>query len=50
MKEIKLKWLWAVDDLNGVQWNAFRYKKDAKAFAIRITGVIHRRKCLTDRY
>ena len=51
MKEIKFKWLWAVDDANGVQWGAFRYKKEAKQFAIKLNCPhITKRKLLTTKY
>ena len=51
MKEIKLKWLWAVDDANGIQWGAFKYKKEAKLFANKINCItIVKRKLLTDKY
>lgn len=55
MKEIKLKSLWAVD-INGIQWNCFKYKKDAKQCEkrhIQIFGgspQIIKRKVLTDKY
>ena len=51
MKELKIKTLWAVDNQNGVQWGAFRYKREAIAFAKRINcTTIVKRKCITDKY
>jgi hypothetical protein len=49
MKEIKFKWLWVVM-ADGVQWGAFRYFKEAEAFAVLINGNVDgKRKLLTDK-
>ena len=50
MKELKIKTLYAVDCKNGIQWGAFRYKREAKEFAQKIDGIIIKRKCITDKY
>ena len=49
MKELKEKWLWAVD-VNGIQWNSFRLKREANSYAKKYTGVVVRRKLITDKY
>jgi len=50
MEEIKLKKLWVVE-ADGIRWGAFRYKAEAKAFAILISGIIvGKQKLLTDKY
>jgi hypothetical protein len=56
MKEIKLKNLWVVD-INNIQWTSFKYKKEAKKFAIYLKEIgvngktdILKRKVLTDKY
>jgi hypothetical protein len=51
MKEIKLKNLWAVD-IDGVQWAAFRYKKEAIKFASKMSGniTILKKLLLTNQY
>jgi hypothetical protein len=47
--ELKHNLLYAVD-IDGVQWDAFRYKKDALAYAKKMGGVIVKRKLLTYQY
>ena len=47
--ETQIKLLYAVD-CNGIQWGAFRYKKDAIKFAKNINGVIIKRKLLTNQF
>lgn len=47
--ELKKKQLYAVD-IDGVQWDSFRYKKDALAYAKKMGGVIIKRKLLTYKY
>jgi hypothetical protein len=48
-KETRFKLLYAVDS-NGIQWGAFRYKKDATQFAKNINGTIIKRKLLTNQF
>lgn len=49
MTELKFKMLWVVD-CQFIQWGAFKYKKEAIAFAKKINGIVLKRKCLTDKY
>jgi hypothetical protein len=56
MKELKIKSLWAVD-INNIQWTTFKYKKEAKNFAIYLKEIgvngkpnILKRKVITDKY
>ena len=49
MKELKLKWLWAVD-INGIQWTSFRLKRDANKYAKENNGVVVRKQLITDKY
>jgi hypothetical protein len=56
MKELKIKNLWAVD-INNVQWDCFKYKKEAIEYAFKsqknkrmFSFVIVKRKVLTDKY
>jgi hypothetical protein len=48
-KQTQFKTLYAVD-CKGIQWGAFRYKKDALQFAKNINGVIIKRKLLTNQF
>jgi len=45
MKKLKFRWLWVVT-AEGIQWSAFRYKKEAEAFAIVIGGKVDAKKKL----
>jgi hypothetical protein len=47
--QTQFKTLYAVD-CNGIQWGAFRYKKDALQFAKNINGIIIKRKLLTNQF
>jgi hypothetical protein len=47
--ELKHRFLYAVD-IDGIQWDAFRYKKNALAYARKTGGVIVKRKLLTYKY
>ena len=49
MKELKLKWLWAVD-VKGIQWTSFRLKREANKYAKENNGVVIRKKLITDKY
>ena len=54
MKKLKIKPLWVVTiDFEGksIQWGAFKYKKEAKAFAVLVNGKIDgKKKLVTDKY
>jgi hypothetical protein len=50
MKELKIKSLWVVE-LDGIQMSTFKYKKDAKNYAIQLGGVVTgKKKVITDKY
>jgi hypothetical protein len=50
MKELKFKSLWVVT-VDDIQWGAFRYFKEAQAFAVLIGGKVDgKRNLLTDKY
>ena len=50
MKKLKFRWLWVVL-ADSVQWGAFKYKKEAQAYAIRIGGKVEgKKKLITDKY
>lgn len=47
--ELKTRQLYAVD-IDGVQWDSFRYKKDALDYAKKMGGIVVKRKLLTYKY